>query len=100
MLIIEEIKKEMEQNLLGINLDQHQGKIALHYYQDSFRNRFKDYTFVHRTSHNEEYQWEATADLGDGITAFCLITDEQKTVWEAELDARRNDSTSCERSAS
>ena len=98
--MINEIKKEMEQNLLGINLDQHQGKIALHYYQDSFRNRFKDYTFVPRTSHNEEYPWEATADLGDGITAFCLVTEEMKKQWEAELDARRNDSTSCERSAS
>lgn len=100
MLIIEEIKKEMEKDLLGINLDRHEGKIALHYYKDSFRNRFKDYTFVHRTTHNKEYPWEATADLGDGITAFCLVTDEQKRVWEAELDARRNDSTSCERSAS
>ena len=98
--MINEIKKEMEQNLLGINLDQHQGKIALHYCRDSFRNRFKDYRFVHRTSHNEEYPWEATADLGDGITAFCLVTEEMKRVWEAELDARRNDSTSCERSAS
>ena len=39
--MINEIKKEMEQDLLGINLDQHQGKIALHYYQDSFKNRFK-----------------------------------------------------------
>ena len=100
MLIIEEIKREMEKDLLGINLDRHEGKIALHYYKDSFKNRFKDYTFVHRTTHNAEYQWEATADLGDGITAFCLVNDEQKRVWEAELDARRNDSTSCERSAS
>ena len=101
MLIIEEIKKEMEQHLLGINLDRREGKIALHYYHDSFRNRFKDYTFVHRTTHNEEYPWEATADLGDGITAFCLITDEQKRVWEAELDDnRRNDTTDSQRSAS
>ena len=100
MLIIEEIKREMEKDLLGINLDRREGKIALHYYKDSFRNKFKDYTFVHRTTHNEEYPWEATADLGDGITAFCLITDEEKEIWEAELDARRNDSTSCERSAS
>ena len=88
MLIIEEIKKEMEQDLLGINLDKRKGKIALHYYKDNFRNRFKDYTFVPRTSHNAEYQWEATANLGDGITAFCLITDEQKRVWEAELEGR------------
>ena len=88
MLIIEEIKKEMEQDLLGINLDKRKGKIALHYYKDNFRNRFKDYTFVPRPSHNAEYQWEATADLGDGITAFCLITDEQKRVWEAELEGR------------
>ena len=87
MLIIEEIKKEMEQDLLGINLDKRKGKIALHYYKDNFRNRFKDYTFVPRTSHNAEYQWEATANLGDGITAFCLITEEMKKQWEAELDA-------------
>ena len=101
MLIIEEIKREMEKDLLGINLDQHQGKIALHYYQDSFRNRFKDYTFVPRTSHNEEYPWEATADLGDGITAFCLVTEEMKRVWEAERnDNRRNDTTDSQRSAS
>ena len=98
--MINEIKREMEQDLIGIYLNGAGNKIALHYYHDSFRNRFKDYTFVHRTTHNAEYQWEATADLGDGITAFCLITDEQKRVWEAELDARRNDSTSCERSAS
>ena len=87
--MINEIKREMEQELLGINLDRHEGKIALHYYKDSFRNRFKDYTFVHRTSHNEEYPFEAVADLGDGITAFCLITEEIKKQWEAELDARR-----------
>ena len=37
MLIIEEIKREMEKDLLGINLDRHEGKIALHYYKDSFR---------------------------------------------------------------
>lgn len=99
--MINEIKKEMEQDLLGINLDQRKGKIALHYYKDSFRNRFKDYTFIPRTSHNEEYPWEATADLGDGITAFCLITDEQKRVWEAERnDNRRNDTTDSQRSAS
>lgn len=98
--MINEIKTEMEQDLLGINLNRYQGKIALHYYKDNFRNRFKDYTFVPRTSHNEEYPWEATVDLGDGITAFCLITEETKKQWEAELDARRNDSTSCERSAS
>ena len=89
MLIIEEIKKEMEKNLLGINLDRHEGKIALHYYKDSFRNRFKDYTFVPRTSHNEEYPFEAVADLGDGIIAYCLVTEEMKKQWEAELDARR-----------
>ena len=101
MLIIEEIKKEMEQDLLGINLDQRKGKIALHYYRDSFRNRFKDYTFVPRTSHNEEYPWEATADLGDGITAFCLVTEEMKKQWEAERnDNRRNDTTDSQRSAS
>ena len=35
--MINEIKKEMEKDLLGINLDQRKGKIALHYYQDSFR---------------------------------------------------------------
>ena len=87
--MINEIKREMEQELLGINLDRHEGKIALHYYKDSFRNRFKDYTFVHRTSHNEEYPWEATADLGDGIIAYCLVTEEIKKQWEAELDARR-----------
>ena len=98
--MINEIKKEMEQELIGINLDRHEGEIALHYCRDSFRNRFKDYTFVHRTTHNAGYQWKATADLGDGITAFCLITDKEKEEWEAELDARRNDSTSCERSAS
>lgn len=98
--MINEIKREMEKDLLGINLDQRKGRIALHYYKDNFRNRFKDYTFVRRTTHNAEYQWEATADLGDGITAFCLITEEIKKQWEAELDARRNDSTSCERSAS
>ena len=50
--MINEIKREMEKDLLGINLDQRKGKIALHYYQDSFRNRFKTYTFVPRTSHN------------------------------------------------
>ena len=101
MLIIEEIKKEMEQDLLGISLNKAGGKIALHYYQDSFRNRFKDYTFVHRTTHNSEYQWEATADLGDGITAFCLVTEEMKKQWEAERnDNRRNDTTDSQRSAS
>ena len=87
--MINEIKKEMEQDLLGINLNQAGGKIALHYYKDSFRNRFKDYTFIPRKSHNEDYPWEATADLGDGITAFCLVTEEMKKQWEAELDARR-----------
>ena len=76
--MINEIKREMEHDLIGINLDKRKGKIALHYYKDNFRNRFKDYTFVHRTSHNEEYPWEATVDLGDGITAFCLITEEMK----------------------
>ena len=99
--MINEIKKEMEQDLLGINLDQRKGKIALHYYKDSFRNRFKDYTFIPRTSHNEEYPWEATADLGDGITAFCLVTEEMKKQWEAERnDNRRNDTTDSQRSAS
>ena len=87
MLIIEEIKKEMEQDLLGINLDKRKGKIALHYYKDNFRNRFKDYTFVPRTSHNKEYSFEAVADLGDGIIAYCLVTEEIKKQWEAELDA-------------
>ena len=99
--MINEIKKEMEQDLIGIYLNGAGTKIALHYYRDSFRNRFKDYTFVHRTSHNEEYPWEATADLGDGITAFCLVTEEMKKQWEAELDDnRRNDSTDSQRSAS
>lgn len=99
--MINEIKREMEQDLLGINLDQRKGKIALHYYKDSFRNRFKDYTFIPRTSHNEEYPWEATADLGDGITAFCLVTEEMKKQWEAERnDNRRNDTTDSQRSAS
>ena len=88
--MINEIKKEMEQDLLGINLDRHEGKIALHYYRDSFKNRFKDYTFVPRTSHNEEYPFEAVADLGDGIIAYCLVTEEMKKQWDAELDARRN----------
>jgi hypothetical protein len=101
MLIIEEIKKEMEQDLLGISLDQHEGKIALHYYRDGFRNRFKDYSFIPRTSHNEQYPWEATADLGDGITAFCLITEEMKKQWEAERnDNRRNDTTDSQKCAS
>ena len=54
--MINEIKMEMEQDLLGINPDRHEGKIALHYYKDSFRNRFKDYTFVHRTTHNAEIE--------------------------------------------
>lgn len=97
--MINEIKKEMEQDLLGIYLER-KGNISLHYYQEGFRNRFKAYTFIPRTSHNEEYPYEAVADLGDGIIAYCLVTEEMKKQWEAELDARRNDSTSCERSAS
>ena len=99
--MISEIRKEMEQDLLGINLNRYQGKIALHYYKDNFRNRFKDYTFIPRKSHDEEYPWEATADLGDGITAFCLVTEEMKKQWEAERnDNRRNDTTDSQRSAS
>ena len=101
MLIIEEIKKEMEQDLLGIYLDHRKGKIALHYYKDGFRNKFPDYTFVARKSHNKEYSFEAVADLGDGIIAYCLVTEEMKKQWEAELDDnRRNDTTDSQRSAS
>ena len=99
--MINEIKTEMEHDLIGINLDKRKGKIALHYYKDNFRNRFKDYTFVPRTSHNEEYPFEAVADLGDGIIAYCLVTEEMKKQWEAERnDNRRNDTTDSQRSAS
>ena len=98
--MINEIKKEMEQDLIGIYLNGAGTKIALHYYEDGFRNKFPDYTFVARKSHNKEYPFEAVADLGDGIIAYCLVTEEMKKQWEAELDARRNDSTSCERSSS
>ena len=98
--MINEIKKEMEKDLIGIYLNGAGNKIALHYYRDGFRNKFPDYTFASRKSHNEEYPWEAVADIGDGIIAYCLVTEEIKKQWEAELDARRNDSTSCERSAS
>ena len=99
--MINEIKREMEQDLLGINLDKRKGKIALHYYRDSFKNRFKDYTFVHRTTHNAEYPFEAVADLGDGVIAYCLVTEEMKKQWEAERnDNRRNDTTDSQRSAS
>lgn len=98
--MINEIKTEMEKGLIGIYLNGAGTKIALHYYKDGFRNNFPTYTFVSRKSHNEEYPWEAVADIGDGIIAYCLVTEEIKKQWEAELDARRNDSTSCERSAS
>ena len=98
--MINEIKKEMEQELIGINLNQITGRIELHYTRGTFKNKFQDYKFVPRESSNETYQYDAVADLGDGIIAFCLVTEEMKKQWEAELDARRNDSTSCERSAS
>ena len=99
--MINEIKREMEQNLIGIYLNGAGNKIALHYYKDGFRNKFPDYTFVARKSHNEEYSFEAVADLGDGIIAYCLVTEEIKKQWEAELDDnRRNDTTDSQRSAS
>lgn len=99
--MINEIKKEMEQNLIGIYLNGAGTKIALHYYKDGFRNKFPVYTFVPRKSHNEEYPYEAVADLGDGIIAYCLITEEMKKEWEAERnDNRRNDTTDSQRSAS
>lgn len=99
--MINEIKKEMEQELIGIYLNLAGTKIALHYYKDGFRNKFPTYTFVSRKSHNEEYPYEAVADLGDGMIAYCLVTEEMKKQWEAECnDNRRDDTTDSQKCAS
>ena len=99
--MINEIKKEMEQELIGINLNQITGRIELHYTRGTFKNKFQDYKFVPRESSNETYPYDAVADLGDGIIAFCLVTEEMKREWEAERnDNRGNDTTDSQRSAS
>ena len=98
--MISEIRKELEQDLYAINVHRWDDTIELHYSSETFRDRFKDFHLIAREPESKEYPFEAVADIGDGIIAFCLITEEIKKQWEAELDARRNDSTSCERSAS
>ena len=98
--MISEIRKELEQDLYGINVHRWDDTIELHYSSGTFRNKFKDYKIIQRDLESAEYPWEVVSDIVDGITAICLLTDEEKEEWEAELDARRNDSTSCERSAS
>ncbi len=79
--LVNEIKKETEKGLIGIYLDVCSPKVSLHYTSEEFLSKFKISRFVPRTSYNEEYPWEATADLGDGSTAFCLFTEEMKIKW-------------------
>ena len=79
--LAKEIKKETEKGLIGIYLDIFPTKISLHYAQEEFLSRFKISRFVSRKSHNEEYQYEAVADLPDGSIAFCLFTEEMKNKW-------------------
>ena len=98
--MISEIRKELEQDLYGINVHRWDDTIELHYSSVTFRNKFKDYKIIQRDLESAEYPWEVVSDIGDGITAICLLTDEEKEELEAELDAIRNDSTSCESSAS
>jgi hypothetical protein len=98
--MINEIKKEMEQDLYGINVHRWADTIELHYSSGTFRNKFKDYKIIQRHLSNTEYHWDVVSDLGDGITAICLLTDEEKEQWEAELDVRRTNSQDSKRSAS
>ena len=92
--MINEIKREMEQDLYGINIHRWDDTIELHYSSGTFRNKFKDYKIIQRDLESAEYPWEVVSDLGDGITAICLLTDEEKEEWEAERnDNRRNDTT-------
>ena len=99
--MISEIRKELEQDLYGINIHRWDDTIELHYSSETFRDRFKDFHLIAREPESKEYPFEAVADIGDGIIAYCLITEEMKKQWEAERnDNRRNDTTDSQRSAS
>lgn len=79
--LVNEIKKETEKGLIGIYVDICPTRVSLHYQREEFLSKFKISRFVPRASHNEEYPWEAVADLGDGSIAFCLFTEEMKIKW-------------------
>ena len=82
--MISEIRKELEQDLYGINVHRWDDTIELHYSSRAFRDKFKDYKIIKRDLSSAEYPWEVVSDIGDGITAICLLTDEEKEIWDAE----------------
>lgn len=83
MLMVDEIKKEFKNGLLGIHADSWEDRVSLHYNDSNFRELFPIYTISKREPEDSIYPYEAVAHLEDGTKVFCILRQAEKEKWEA-----------------